>query len=273
MPGPSVNMPVMLARPAAFAILVALAPAAPVGAAAADLTDLGVATVATVKDDGTLALADGRILRLSGIDLAQGRDGRAARTALAELANAGPMTLKGDGPPLDRYGRTVAQAYAADGRWLEGELLRQGLARVATTADHRASAPELLAAERGARSHRLGLWGVPEYALRRPEEAARLIDTWQVVEGTVRAVDQARGAVYLEFGAEPASALGVRIPAGIARAMAVDPTNLAGRHVRVRGWIGKGAGPLIVLDHAEQIEIVGRARRDVSTVRRDGDDE
>ena len=249
-------------RPLVLALSIALAPSAAARAADGELVDLGMAKAISVGADGTVALADGRMLRLAGVALPAGTDGKPARAAIAELIALGPLALKGDGAPLDRYGRTVAQAYAADGRWLEGELLRQGSARVATAPDHRAAARELLAAERTARSRRLGVWNDPAYAVRDPDDTARLLDTWQVVEGTVRAERPGHGAVYLEFGDAPGNSLGVRIPEAVARDMAVDPDELRGRKVVVRGWIGKGIGPLIVLDHAEQIEPLGRARRD-----------
>ena len=225
------------------------------------LQDLGGATVARIQDDGSLMLADGRVLRLAGIDLPRGALGRETVAALSDLAGRGPLVLKGDGPPEDRYGRLVAEAFAADGIWIEGELLRRGLARVATTVDHRIAAPALYAAERGACARRAGLWADPDYALRRPDQALRLIDSWQVVDGRVQSAILRRGAADLYFGDNPARDLEVRVPAGIARRMDYDPAKLAGQRIRVRGWIGKGQGPVITLNHAEQIEVMGRAQR------------
>ena len=260
--------------PAAAILLMLAAPisldwAATAGAAgreappaeAPEEADLGVVAVARVNDDGTIALADGRSLRLAEIDLLRGRVGRAARAAVMELAAAGAFTLRGDGPVEDRYGRVDAQAYAADGRWVQGELVYRGLARVATSADHCAMASQLLAIERIARAHGAELWDNPEYALRSPEQAATLTDTWQVVEGKVAKARTTRSGLYLDFGADPAHDLAVRIPLSVARNMEFDPTALAGHKIRVRGWIGKTIGPLITLDHPEQIEALGHPRR------------
>jgi micrococcal nuclease len=233
----------------------------PPAAEAPEEADLGTVAVVRADEDGMIALADGRTLHLAEIDVVRGRDGRKARAALMELAEAGAFTLKGDGPIEDRYGRVTAQAYAANGRWVQEEMLWQGLARVATTGDHRAWAGELLKIERAARTHRVGLWANPEYAMRTPEQAARLVDTWQIVEGVVLAAREQRGSYYLEFGEDRARDLAVRIPAGVAKEMEADPATFAGRKVRVRGWIGKSIGPFVALDHAEQLELVGHARR------------
>ena len=227
----------------------------------ADADDLGAATPTSVRDDGTLVLADGRLLRLAEIELPPGRDGRTARAAILDWAKGGVFTLKADGPAQDRFGRLVAQAYAADGTWIEEALLRQGLARVDTTTDHHAMAHDLLAAERAARSHRLGLWDNPDYALRTPGQAARLTDTWQIVEGMVVAARVTHGDIYLAFGEDRERDLAVRIPDAIAEELALDPDALVGRKLRVRGWIGKTIGPVIAIDHAEQIELGARARR------------
>ncbi len=108
------------------------------------------------------------------------------------------------------------------------------------------------------------LWSNPDYALRTPAQAARLVDTWQVVEGSVSQVRAQHDAVFLEFGEDRAHDLAVRIPISIAQAMEVDPAELAGRKIRVRGWIGKTLGPVIAIDHAEQIETIGRLRRTAS---------
>ncbi len=89
----------------------------------------------------------------------------------------------------------------------------------------------------------------------------RLVDSWQVVEGIVARAETRRDSVDLVLGDDRAHDLTVRVPVAIARTMEIDPASLEGRHVRVRGWIGKTEGPTITVSHAEQIETIGRARR------------
>jgi hypothetical protein len=88
-----------------------------------------------------------------------------------------------------------------------------------------------------------------------------LVDTWQVVEGVVVAAREQHGSVTLDFGDNPAHDLAVRIPAAVVQQMDVDPRTLAGHKLRVRGWVGKTVGPVIAIDHPEQIETIGHARR------------
>jgi micrococcal nuclease len=252
----------MAARLATVSLFAALA--APVWADAAEPVAAPLpetVSARSVDGDGTLHLADGRTLRLAGIDLAEGRVGRQAQALMTQFIGNGPLTLEDDGVAQDRYGRLEAQVYDRDGAWLQGILLRQGLARVATTPDHRDFAHALLAAERPARTRRLGLWSEAKYALRHADEVTRLLDSWQVVEGIVARAEARHDAVDLVLGDDRAHDLTVRVPMAVVRTMEIDPATLEGRHVRVRGWIGKTEGPTITLNHAEQLETIGRVRR------------
>jgi micrococcal nuclease len=86
-----------------------------------------------------------------------------ANRTLTNLAQGEPVRLVPAERPVDRYGRLLAQVYLADGRWLQGELLRAGLARVATTLDSRSRVADMLAigAHRPRRAARpVGLAGV-----------------------------------------------------------------------------------------------------------------
>ncbi|HEY1723675.1 MAG TPA: thermonuclease family protein [Magnetospirillaceae bacterium] len=251
--------PRLLTLTALIVLCTAPAMAAPIDVSL--LVDLGVASIAKIDDRGAITLNDGRTLRLSGIELTQGRASQDLQATLTELVGHDPIALKSDGPEQDRYGRLVAQVFTADGTWIEGALLRKGLARVATTPDHAGMAAALYAAERSARGHHLGLWSDPRTALRHADDVMRFIDSWQVVDGTVISVSPHYGAVDLRLGDDEHRDLSIRVPTAIADAMDTDPADLVGRHLRVRGWIGKGVGPLIVLNHAEQIELVGRSRR------------
>jgi endonuclease YncB( thermonuclease family) len=229
---------------------------------------LGQADVAASQCDGTLTLRDGRRVHLDGIETPHRSLGdrtvkpwplaaQACQT-LRELT-AGSLALYRSGRDEDRYGRLPAQAFTADGRWVQGELLRRGAARVATTPDNRLLAPALLLAETEARDSRQGMWGDPATALRRPEEAVHLTDSIQVVEGPVSSANMTRDADYLNFGEDWRRSLGVRIPRAVLSKLVVDPLSLAGHRIRVRGWISKGVGPIIEISHPEQLEVIDAA--------------
>ena len=153
----------------------------------------GSARVAEVIDGDSLTLADGRTVRMVGIQapkLAKGRVGfvdwplsHEAEAALHELAAGQSVTLLYGGARQDRSGRVLAQLQLADGLWLEGEMLRRGLARVYTFADNRTGAAEMLRLEADARAARLGIWNDPFYAVRKPDEALDHIDSFELVRG------------------------------------------------------------------------------------------
>lgn len=239
--------------------------------AAVTPTHAGAETVraAAVVDGDTLRLEDGRVLRLSGIDAPRPPAGAdpARRWPLAE----GAAALLGDltaGQPLslavevaeDRYGRVLAQVTREDGLWIQGEMLRRGLARVQTRADAHARTPEMLAVEAEARAARRGLWRTRAYAVRDAADTARLSrdrDSFQVVEGTVMSAAKVKNLIYLNFGSDWREDTTVSIDSAAAKACAragLDPLALQGRMVRVRGWVTERNGPMIAVTHPEQIE-------------------
>src|SRR5581483_5337416 len=97
-------------------------------APACDLSPTGTAQIQSVLDGRTLTLADGRQLRLAGIEAAE-----TAKRALEQAVPGRELTLFRLGPDHDRYGRIVALA-APNGGGVEQSaqhlLLAQGHARV-----------------------------------------------------------------------------------------------------------------------------------------------
>jgi endonuclease YncB( thermonuclease family) len=267
---PSPSLPVllllMLAWPAA-ASPAAERPAAPAAAAA----ESAQGVVAAILDGDSLTLADGRRVRLAGIDAPEptpeAADGSspaatpaaAARAALAGLALGKTVTLATGDRARDRYGRVLAQARTADGLWLQGELLRRGLARVHSFADNRAMVPQMLAIEAEARAAGRGIWALPDYRVLTPRQAADAIDSFQLVEGRVAAVGSHGGRLYVDFGADWRTDLSLTVDGKARRlcqAVGLQLDALPGRRVRVRGWLRLANGPLIEITHPEQIELL-----------------
>lgn len=266
-PSPSLAalLPLLLASPAAAgpATVAPSAAAAPATAAEAD------GTVAAILDGDSLVLADGRRVRLVGIDApepppddgmtAAGTPAAAARAALTALAAGRRVALAVGDRPRDRYGRVLAQARTEDGIWLQGELLRRGLVRVHSFADNRAMVPQMLAIEAEARAAGRGLWALPAYRVLTPRQAAGAIDSFQLVEGRVTAVSRHGGRTYVDFGADWRTDLSLALDARAQRlcqAVGLALDRLPGRRVRVRGWLRLANGPLIEITHPEQIELL-----------------
>lgn len=183
---------------------------------------------------------------------------------LAELTEGQAIRLVPAERPVDRYGRLVAQAYLADGRWLQGELLGAGFARVATGLDSRERAAEMLAREAEARVARLGAWASPVYAVASPTTVRDRIGSFAVVEGEVVAARRVKDRVYMNFGQDWRDDFTVTIAAAALPLFAqagLDPLALGGRRIRVRGWIERYNGPAVEATHPEQIEVLGEAAR------------
>ena len=225
--------------------------------------------VATVVDGDTLVLTDDRQVRLVGIDAPRAplgaapdmiwRQAEAAKAGLSELALDRIVTLRSGGASSDRYGRVLAQLYREDGLWLQGEMLRRGMARVHSYADNRALVGEMLAIEEEARQTRRGLWRDPFYAVRRAEEAGRFVESFQLVEGTIVDIAKVKGQIFLNFAPDWHSAFTAHLPRNalpLFKEAHVDPLSLKGATVRLRGWVRFDTRPMIDVTHPEQIELL-----------------
>ncbi len=221
--------------------------------------------VEAIVSPALLRLADGRLVRLSGIETAlPEHEGarQAALRALDGLLIGEALLLKPDEPAQDRLGRDLVQAFREeDGLWLQGQLLRWGHARVDPfTADFDALG-ELYALEAIARSEGAGLWAHPAYRLRSsdPQTLLPWVGSLQVFEGQVAAVGEGGGNLYLNFGADWKSDTTARVLRGELKrfeAAGLDPKALAGKRLRLRGWIQDWNGPFLDLHSPGQVEVL-----------------
>ena len=233
------------------------------------------ATVIEVVDGDTVILdreiAGARQVRMTGIQapkLPLGRKGfvewplaKEAKAELEALCLNKTVQLFYGGSRMDRHGRLLAHLATGEGLWLQGEMLRRGLARVYTFPDNRERAPEMYALEGEARTAGRGIWGHPFYAVRSPAPSAlgRDTGTFQVVEGRVVDAAKVRGTIYLNFGADWRSDFTVRLAPRTARQFrreGLGPETYGGKWVRVRGWLKSRNGPMIEITHPEAIEVL-----------------
>jgi endonuclease YncB( thermonuclease family) len=243
-------------------------------------------TVGRVIDGRTFALEDGRVARLTGVevplpaperagtpDRGSTPGGQAAKAALEALVGGDEVVLRQAESGPDRYGRMVAYAYAVrDGAelFVQAELVASGFARVAEQAGSRACALELLQRETAARKAKLGLWADPYYDVLgadAPEDVLARRGRFALVEGPVVSVHESGTTIYLNFGRQWTRDFAVTISKRNERSFAaagLDLKALAGHRVRVRGWIEERGGternpersPLLEAASPEQIEIV-----------------
>ena len=214
------------------------------GAAAQEpckLTAIGTAKSSAVRDGRTLLLEDGRELRLAAIEA-----GDDSADALRRLIGDQVLRLERQdrkAAELDRYGRLLAFAYAGDAQQsLQQTLLEQGLARVSVRTGGKACAEALLTAERAARAARRGLWADPNFAPLQVENLEKLTaeqGRFALVEGKVLSVRESGATIYVNFGRRWTRDFTVTILKRQQRTFAaagVEPKQLEGRRIRVRGW-------------------------------------
>lgn len=220
--------------------------------------------VATVQDGDTLTLDSGLKVHLAGIEAP--RRGwplaEEARAALEKAALGRAAEVRYGGARRLRGGAALGQVFVRSegGRtlWLQEQMIRAGLARVHTRKDNVARAPRLLALEAEARAAKRGIWAEPFYAVR-PAVAVGDVDGYVLVEGVVRSAAPQGGRTYLNFGDDVRTDFTLALSDADATAFKGDraPAALVGKHVRVRGFVRERGGPMMRLDHPEQIELLG----------------
>ena len=234
---------------------------------------LGNGKMRRVVDGRTLQLDDGQQVRLAAIEVPplplpgetgpQVKAGLAAKAALEALLAGKSLTLKRLGPDADRYGRIVAHVFVAgEERSAQHDMLAQGHARVAAEVGSPTCAAILLATEHAARAGGLGLWSDPYYVIQQAENPTKVLaerGRFTLVEGKVLSVRESGGTIYVNFGRRWSEDFTVTILKRNERAFTVagiEPKKLAGRRIRVRGFIEERGGPWIEASRPEQIELV-----------------
>jgi endonuclease YncB( thermonuclease family) len=218
--------------------------------------------IARVVDGRTIQLADGRAIRLAGVELPSSATAREhARAVLDALLANRSITLSGASETADRYGRQTAFAVLPDsGTTVQQVLLAQGALLASGTVPDAGCAAELLSTEARARNARSGLWtGNVIKNAESPGDILAGIGQFGLVEGKVRSVRQAGGITYVNFGPRWTRDFAVTIPRRALSSFeqAGSPLkSLANRQVRVRGWVQRRGGPRIAVLRPGQIELL-----------------
>jgi len=210
--------------------------------------------VASIDRHLQLVSADGRVLRLAGIEPIAQPQVRAAlgRHRAIEWAGSGPAVY-------DRWGAELAAPSAGGALSLPAMLVRDGLALVRPDTALAGQLDQLFALERAARAAGRGLWAGPQRWPVTPEETAPLEGRFALVRGRVLQAQATRGYTYLNFGAVWRTDFTVRVPAPEAGKMAkqgLDLVSLADHWIEVRGHLFEENGPMIEIRHREALEIV-----------------
>ncbi len=210
--------------------------------------------VERVLDGDTVKLADGRSVRVIGINApeiahrqqpsqALGPEAKAAAQAFVRAANYQVRLALGD-QPQDRYGRTLAHVYDKKGQSLAASLARQGLAFAIAIPPNNHQAQCLFQLQQRARRHNLGVWGSPAWRARQSLSLARADTGFMRIRGRVERVT-VNSAAWLELEGK----LVVRVAKSDWRTFGAsggfkvkDWQAMRGRELELQGWVVKRGG-------------------------------
>ncbi len=225
-----------------------------------------------IIDGLTILMKSGKIIRLSSIDIPDFQVWENAEysvQAMEALETLLPektevmiyQTRSAKKGRLNRMKQHMAHIVVKkDMAWVQGHLIAHGIARV----NHDANAPEMaeqmLQNEGQARAKDRGFWGKDSrYRELTPLETEQDIGEFVVVRGTVKKVASVKNNIYLNFGDNWKTDFTVMITPALRKKLAKQAANLqslAGKEVRVRGWLREYNGPLIELNNIKHIEFI-----------------
>ncbi len=243
-------------------LMLVVGAASPADAAGCSFEAQGEGRVAEILDARSFRLADGREVRLAGIEPVTGE--KANRTlALAAIIAGRDVKLSGEDDTPDRYGRQPAFVFVDGAETpVQGLLLAQGEALVSATVTNKECALILMAAEAAARQAKQGTWASPA-AIKNAESPGDIltgIGRFIVVEGKVLSVRQAGATTYLNFGRNWTRDFAVTISRRMVPALeaaGIALKSLENRRIRIRGWVEARGGPRIEVLRVGQIELLG----------------
>lgn len=228
--------------------------------------------VAQIIDPLRVQLHDGTIIQLASLDIPDmnvtdsGEHALAARDFLQEFLDQQPVRLyqtkNADTGRENRMGYQLGHLVRkSDEAWVQGTLLSNGLARILPTTRNLELTTDMIALEDEARAAGRGLWADPAYAILTPDNAAQGLNGWAIIEGKPLKIATVKNTVYLNFGADWRSDFTIVVEPTVRKKLAqsgIDVMNLAGKTVRVRGWVEDYNGPSIKLSAAPWLEVRAR---------------
>jgi micrococcal nuclease len=238
--------------PFAFLALVFAAPLWAAPLCPADHLD-EEAQVAYVYDGDTVRLEDGRNVRVIGFDapeVAHGDHpsqpfGDQARSVLDASLKGKRIGLRYDAERQDRYSRTLAHVYLADGNALAAVMLAKGLGSVLSVPPNVWNQECYRAQEAGAEHGNKGVWGLPAYRGVDADFLTLADEGFHRVFGKVIRVGDGPKSVRIQLD----GLLTVRIPRDALSNFPYDLHTLLGRRVLARGRIYADGRQLLLTIH------------------------
>jgi micrococcal nuclease len=146
---------------------------------------------------------------------------------------------------------------------VQQHMIRVGQGRAYALPGDSSCLAALIQAEAEARLARRGLWSedrFPVYDAADTGRLLRLAGRFAIVQGTVRKAARTKETTYINFGDTWRHDFTASLPTTVVdrggAEVAKRIEGLAGRQIRVRGWIERRNGPMIVLSTVDEIEIL-----------------
>jgi endonuclease YncB( thermonuclease family) len=237
------------------------------------------ATIAKIEPNLDIALADGRVLTLAGLDPPRDtpdhpRLATEARDKLAAWLGGRDIAIRALAAKPNRWGRIPARLFAAPPAASPGApaaaaeigvaeaILDAGFARYRPDTAAHPCRDLLLAAEAEARGERVGLWGDPVYAVLAGSERAAFAGPKSgmvLVQGTPVSLGETAARFYLNFG--PGRSIDFAITLSKRGATALEKAgikvqDLVGKRLRVRGLLDVTFGPQIEINDPDGLELL-----------------
>jgi endonuclease YncB( thermonuclease family) len=224
----------------------------------------GEGRVVEIIDERSFRLADGREIRMAGIEPALPEaDAKSRSAGLSAILAGQDVTLRGVDDSPDRYGRQTAFVFLAPADTLvQGLVLAEGAALASAEVADKECQDVLLSAEATGRQTKKGVWNGSTVMKKAeiPDDILAAIGRFAVVEGKVLSVRQAGATTYLNFGRnwtrDFAATISRRAMPAI-EAAGIVLKSLENRQIRIRGFVEARPGPRIELLRAAQIEVLG----------------
>lgn len=214
-----------------------------------------------VYDGDTVLLSHGPKVRLLGINTPEvsGRyksaeqGGQEAKAWLTQRLAGQKIRLEGDSEAEDHYQRKLGYLFDEQGRNINLELVRNGLAMVSVFPPNLKYLSAFIEAQQQAESEHLGVWAYPEYAVKAYQDLnSDNLQGWQRVSGRIIAVKQGEKHRYLQFSDQVA----VKIPEQF-QSWFPDLDQYQGKRIEARGWVQKqGNRFALTIRHPAEIQVL-----------------
>ena len=161
-----------------------------------------------VIDGDTIILNDERHVRLIGIDTPEiFHDGRDAQPKAIEardflrsmLQENKRIKLRYDAEPVDKYKRTLAHLYLANGENVQAKILAKGLAVPLNIPPSIELADCYQSKSQQARKQNLGLWSLKNYQPIDVKDLSNQDSGFRIIRGKVERVNESRSSIWINM--------------------------------------------------------------------------